>query len=54
MIVKKELPHGQISLTAIKDPATREAFMKLSENIMALMRQLSELQSAVQIIERKV
>jgi len=30
------LKHGSIPVAAIKDPATREAVMKLNENILAL------------------
>ena len=52
MIVKKNLPHGHVSLTAIKDPSTRAAFMRLNENISSLAAQLSDLQGACQLIER--
>ena len=52
MIVKKDLPHGQVSLTAIKDPATRSALMRLNENIASLASQLAELQKAHQITDR--
>ena len=45
MIQAKKLPHGKVPLVAIKDRSTRDAVMKLNENIVSLSEQLAELQS---------
>jgi hypothetical protein len=35
------LPHGNVPIHQIPDPQTREAVMKLNENILALARRLA-------------
>lgn len=53
MIVKKRQPHSAVPTAGVKDPAVRDAVMKLSENIASLQSQLSELQDAVMELQRK-
>ena len=52
MITARKLPHSKVALGAVKDRATREAVMKLNENIAALGEQLAELQAAHIAVER--
>ena len=52
MIVKRDLPNGSVALAGIRDPAARDAVMRLNENIACLERQLSELQTAHLSVER--
>lgn len=52
MTVKRSLPNGSVSAAGIKDPAAREAVMRLNENIACLAKQLAELQTAHLIAER--
>lgn len=48
MSVSPKLPHGNIPITAVKDPVTREVFMKLNENIAKLLTIVTELKDAVE------
>jgi hypothetical protein len=52
-IIRTSLPHAGVALQLVKDQQTRDAIMKLSENITALKRSLNELQEAVIEIQRK-
>jgi hypothetical protein len=52
-VIKTALPHAGISLMGIKDQATRDAVMKLNENIATLNRSFQELQEAVIELQRK-
>ena len=54
MIIKRTMPHGKVSAAGIQDSATRDAVMRLSENVASLAVQLSELQGVCQILERDV
>ena len=54
MIIKRTMPHGKVSAAGIQDSATRDAVMRLSENVASLAAQLSELQGVCQILERNV
>lgn len=54
MIIKRTMPHGKVSAGGIQDSATRDAVMRLSENVASLAAQLSELQGVCQILERNV
>lgn len=45
--MNRKLPHGAVSSAAIKDKATREAIMKLSENIKALATMIERLERKV-------
>lgn len=53
LVVKKRFPHGRVPFSGIRDPMVRDAVMKLNENIMALKKQLSELQDAVVELQKK-
>ena len=52
MIIKRTMPHGKVSAAGIQDSATRDAVMRLSENVASLAAQLSELQGVCQTLER--
>lgn len=54
MIIKRTMPHGKVSAAGIQDSATRDAVMRLSENVASLAAQLSELQGVCQILERNM
>lgn len=54
MIIKRTMPHGKVSAAGIQDSATRDAMMRISENLSSLAAQLSELQGVCQILERNV
>ena len=54
MIIKRTMPHGKVSAAGIQDSATRDAVMRLSENVASLAAQLSELQGVCQTLERDV
>ena len=54
MIIKRRMPHGKVSAAGIQDSATRDAVMRLSENVASLAAQLSELQGVCQTLERDV
>ena len=54
MIIKRTMPHGKVSAAGIQDSATRDAVMRISENVASLAAQLSELQGVCQILERNV
>jgi capsule polysaccharide export protein KpsE/RkpR len=54
MITKRALPNGSVSVAATADASVKSAVMKLSENIVSIHTQLSELQTACQNIERIV
>lgn len=54
MIIKRTMPHGKVLAAGIQDSATRDAVMRLSENVASLAAQLSELQGVCQILERNV
>ena len=54
MIIKRTMPHGKVSAAGIQDSATRDAVMRLSENVASLAAQLSELQGVCQTLERYV
>lgn len=54
MIIKRTMPHGKVSAAGIQDSATRDAVMRLSENVASLATQLSELQGVCQTLERNV
>ena len=54
MIIKRTMPHGKVSAAGIQDGATRDAVMRLSENVASLAAQLSELQGVCQTLERDV
>lgn len=54
MIIKRTMPHGKVSAAGIQDSATRDAVMRLSENVASLAAQLSELQGVCQILECNV
>ena len=54
MIIKRTMPHGKVSAAGIQDSATRDAVMRISENVASLAAQLSELQGVCQILERYV
>lgn len=41
------LPHGMVPFHQIPDPQTRDAVMKLNENIAALARRLAALEAKV-------
>lgn len=38
---KPKLPHGSVPLATVKDPAAREALMKLNENILKLAAEIA-------------
>ena len=52
MIIKKRLPHGDVTVTGLKEQATRDTVMRLNENIASLASQLSELQGVCQGMDR--
>lgn len=52
-IVSRNMPHGNVATGNIKDPAIRDAVMRLNENAVSLKRQLEELQRAVLELQRK-
>ncbi len=54
MIIKRTMPHGKVSAAGIQDSATRDAMMRISENLSSLAAQLSELQGVCQILERNM
>lgn len=45
MTTKGILPHGAVSCHGIADMQTKEAVMKLSENVLSLARRLALLES---------
>ena len=47
MSAKVRLPHGSIPTGAIKDPAVREAMVKVNENVAKLLASVSELKDTV-------
>lgn len=52
-VTTKPLPHGTIPFAQIKDPQTREALMKINENMRSLDRRLKTVESAVRELQRR-
>lgn len=46
-------PHGMVPFHQIPDPQTREAVMKLNENIASLARRLAAAEAKVKELERR-
>lgn len=44
-------PNGQIPFANIADMQTREAVMKIGENVMAISRRVAELEAKIRTIE---
>lgn len=53
IIVKKVLPHGKVPFSGIRDLVVRDAVMKINENIVALKKQLSQVQDAIMELQKK-
>ena len=47
------LPHGIVPFHQIPDPQTRDAVMKLSENIVSLARRLAAAEAKIERMERR-
>ena len=52
-VATKTLPHGTIPFAQVKDPQTRNALMRLNENINALNRRLKTAEAAVRELQRR-
>lgn len=52
-ITRKKLPHGKVPFAEMRDVSARDAVMKLNENIIALKKQVAELQDAVIELQKK-
>ena len=52
-VVTKNTPHGAIPFAAVRDPQTRNALMKLNENMRALDRRLKVAEAAVRELQRR-
>lgn len=52
MSAKIRLPHGSVPTGAIKDPAVREATLKLNENIAKLLTALADLRDRLDALEQ--
>lgn len=52
-VTTKPLPHGTIPFAQIKDPQTRDALMKINENLRSLDKRLKAAESAVRENQRR-
>ncbi len=52
-ITTRPLPHGAIPFANIRDPQTRDALMKLNENMRSLDKRLKATESAVREQQRR-
>jgi hypothetical protein len=52
-VTTKPLPHGAIPFANIRDPQTRDALMKLNENMHSLDKRLKAVESAVREQQRR-
>lgn len=48
------LPHGSVPAGSIRDPAVRDAFMKLNENVEKLRQVVSDLKTRIEALEGQV
>jgi hypothetical protein len=46
-IIKKDLPHGKIPFSSIRDLTMRDVIMKVNENILTLDKQIKAMQDAI-------
>ena len=52
-ITTRPLPHGAIPFANIRDPQTRDALMKLNENMRSLDKRLKAAEEAVRELQRR-
>ena len=52
-VVTKTLPHGTIPFAQIPDAATRDAVMKMNENMRALEHRLKVAETALRELQRR-
>lgn len=52
-ITTRPLPHGAIPFANIRDPQTRDALMKLNENMRSLDKRLKVAEEAARELQRR-
>lgn len=51
-VVAKPLPHGRVPFADVADVTVRDRIMRLSENVVALAKQVATVQAAVCEIQK--
>ena len=53
VVLTKSLPHGTIPFEQVRDPQTRDALMKINENIRALEKRQRTAEAALRELQRR-
>ena len=51
--MSKNLKHGSVSVAGVQDKATRDALMRLNENVAEMARRLDALHRKTEALEKK-
>lgn len=52
-VTTRAMPHGAIPFAAVRDPQTRNALMRINENMRSLDRRLKSVEMAMRELQRR-